>query len=178
MHQILRLCGHGVWGLANVFANRKLYFTCDVPEANCLPQGLEPPAKPASKAAEPSAKPSTKSAAKPVAQVASKPAAGEPIPVAPVEHVQLFRLHCSPKTPARKSWTKSLSIATGSFWVILLFICPCVCMFCFVSRVPCVPSGGRVGRGGGGASLWVCSPGGVRIPLCTGDYYSSEGGWG
>ena len=32
----------GVWGLANVFANGKLYFTCDVPETNCLPQGLEP----------------------------------------------------------------------------------------------------------------------------------------
>ena len=31
---------HGVWGLANVFASGKLYFTCDVPEANCLPQGL------------------------------------------------------------------------------------------------------------------------------------------
>ena len=27
----------GVWGLANIFANGKLYFTHDVPEANCLP---------------------------------------------------------------------------------------------------------------------------------------------
>ena len=36
----------GVWGLANVVANGKLYCTCDVPEVNCLPQGLEPPAKP------------------------------------------------------------------------------------------------------------------------------------
>ena len=32
----------GVWGLANVFANGKLYVTRDVPEANCLPQGLPP----------------------------------------------------------------------------------------------------------------------------------------
>ena len=66
-----------------------------VPEANCLPQGLEPPAKPAAKpapkAAKRRAKPS-KRAAKPAAQVAAKPAAGEPIPVAPVEHVQLFKV--------------------------------------------------------------------------------------
>ena len=31
---------HGVWGLANVFASGKLYFTRNVPEANCMPQGL------------------------------------------------------------------------------------------------------------------------------------------
>ena len=64
-----------------------------------LPQGLEPtakpPAKPAPKAAKPRAKPSTKSAAKPAAQVAAKSAAGEPIPVAPVEHMQLFRVKYS-----------------------------------------------------------------------------------
>ena len=88
----------GVWGLANVFANGKLYFMRDVPEATCLPQGLEPPAKPATKpapkAAKPCAKPSTRSAAKPAARVAAtpttKPAAEEPIPMAPVVHVQLF----------------------------------------------------------------------------------------
>ena len=95
----------GVWGEANVFANRKLYSTHDVPEANCLPQGLERPAKPpAPKAAKRPAKPSTKSAAKPAAQVAVKPvaqfAAGEPIPVAPVEHVQLFRV----KYSHQKKW--------------------------------------------------------------------------
>ena len=94
----------GVWGLANVFANEQLYFMCDVPEANCLPQGLEPPAKPpakrAPKAAKTRAKPSTKSAAKPAAQVAAKPAAGEPIPEAPVEHVQLFRV----KYSHQKKW--------------------------------------------------------------------------
>ena len=33
---------YGVLGLGNVFANGKLYFTHDVPEANRLPQGLEP----------------------------------------------------------------------------------------------------------------------------------------
>jgi len=96
--------GRGVWGLANVFADGQLYFTRDVPEAKRLPQGLEPPAKPpakpAPKAAKPRAKPSTKSAAKPAAQVAAKPAAGEPIPVAPVEHVQLFRV----KYSRQKKW--------------------------------------------------------------------------
>ena len=41
-----------------------------------------------------------KSAAKPAAQVAAKPAAGEPIPVAPVGHVQLFRV----KYSLQKKW--------------------------------------------------------------------------
>jgi hypothetical protein len=68
----------GVWGLANVLANGKLYLMRNVPGANCLPQGLVPPAKPAPKPAKPRAKPSTKSAA--AALVAAKPAAGEPIP--------------------------------------------------------------------------------------------------
>ena len=89
----------GVWGLANVLATGKVYFTHDVPQANCLPQGLEPPAKPrakpAPKAAKSRAKPSTRSAAKHAAQMAAKPAAllaaGEPSPVAPAEHVHLFR---------------------------------------------------------------------------------------
>ena len=44
----------GLWGRANVFANGKLYFTCNVPEANCLLQPpAKPPAKPAPKAAKP-----------------------------------------------------------------------------------------------------------------------------
>ena len=69
-----------------------------------MPQGLEPPAaKPAPKAAKPPAKPS-KRAAKPAAHVAAKPAAkpaaGEPIPVAPVEHVQLFKV----KYSHQKKW--------------------------------------------------------------------------
>ena len=96
----------GVWGLANVFAKGKLYFTRDVPEANCLSQGLEPPAKPpakpALKAAKPPAQPSTKTEAKSAAQVAAKPAAQpaavQPIPVTPVEHVQLFRGKSSRQT--------------------------------------------------------------------------------
>ena len=77
-------------------------------EANSLPQGLEPPAKPpakpAPKAAKPHVNPSTKSAAKPAAKVAAmpaaQPAAGEPIPVAPVEHVQLSRV----KYSRQKKW--------------------------------------------------------------------------
>ena len=64
---------------ANGNANGKLYFTRDILEANCVPQSLDPPAKPlekpAPKAAKPRAKPSTKSAAKPAAQMAAKPAA-------------------------------------------------------------------------------------------------------
>ena len=74
--------------LSNVFATKKLCFTRDVSEPDCLPQGLEPPAKPAaqpaSKAAKLRAKPSTKSAA--------KPAAGEPILVVPFEHLQLIKV--------------------------------------------------------------------------------------
>ena len=50
----------GVWGLANVFASGKLYFTRDVPEANCLPQRLDPPAKPPAKPAPKAAKPRAK----------------------------------------------------------------------------------------------------------------------
>ena len=86
----------GVWGLANNYANEKWSFTRDVPEVDCLPQGLEPPVKPAAKhalkAAKPRVRPSTKSAA--------KPAAGEPIRVAPIEHVQLFKV----KYSRQKKW--------------------------------------------------------------------------
>jgi len=74
----LRLCGqrvHVVYGVWQMFLpTEKLYFTRDVPEANCMPQGLEPPAKPAAKpapkAAKPPAKPS-KRADKPAARVAA-----------------------------------------------------------------------------------------------------------
>ena len=52
------------------------------------------------------------------------------------------------------------------FW---WFICALVCMLGFVSRVLWVP------LGGGGLSLWVCSPGDVRIPLRAGGYYSKGG---
>ena len=117
-----------------VFANGQLYFTRDVPEANCMPQVLEPPvklaAKPAPKAAKPPAKPS-KRVAKPAAQVAAKPAAkpaaGEPNPVAPVEHVQLFKvkyLH-QKKVAHRGCCSVDLTcIPAGSFLVSLWFTCP------------------------------------------------------
>jgi hypothetical protein len=81
--------------LANVFANGKLYFICDVPEANCMLQGLEPPAKPAAKPAPKAAKPHAKTSKR-----AAKPAAGKPSPVAPVEHVQLFKV----KYSRQKKW--------------------------------------------------------------------------
>ena len=70
--------------------------THDVPEANCLPQGLEPPAKPRAKPAPKGAKPRSK----PSAKSAAKPAAGEPIPVAPVGRVQPFRV----KYSRQKNW--------------------------------------------------------------------------
>ena len=74
-----------VYGDRQSFANGKLYFTHGIPEANCLPQGLEPPvkppAKPAPKAAKPCAKPSANSAAEPAAKVTAKPAAYPPSPL-------------------------------------------------------------------------------------------------
>ena len=120
-----------------------LYLTHDIPEANCWPQGLKPPAKPpakpAPKAAKPRAKPSTKSAAKPAAQVAAKPAAqpaaGEPIPVAPVVHVQLFRESLFLRRAEHAS-------QQAIFRRILLFIRLCVFMSCFVSRVLIIVIGG------------------------------------
>ena len=39
-------------------------------------------------------------AAKPAAKVAAKPAAGDPIPVTPVEHVQVFKVEYS----CQKKW--------------------------------------------------------------------------
>ena len=51
------------------------------------------------KAAKPRAK-ASKPAAKVAAKPAAKPAAGEPIPVAPVEHVQLFNV----KYSRQKKW--------------------------------------------------------------------------
>ena len=104
----------GVWGLANVFAIGKLYFTRDVPEPENLPQGLETPDKPAAEPAPKAAKPGSKRSAakgapKPAAKVAAKPAAkpaaGEPIPVAPVEHVHLFKVKYSHQ---RKWYTEPL----------------------------------------------------------------------
>ena len=50
----------GVWGLVSVFANEKLYFTRDVPETDCVPYGLKPPAKPAAKCPKAAAKPLVK----------------------------------------------------------------------------------------------------------------------
>jgi hypothetical protein len=46
--------------LANIFANRKLYFTHDAAEAYRLPQGLKPPIKPAAQPAPKAAKPRAK----------------------------------------------------------------------------------------------------------------------
>ena len=67
-----------------------LLCVCWLDEVLLLPPA-QPAAKRAPKAAKSHAKPS-KRAAKPAAQVAAKPAAAEPISVAPVEHVQLFKV--------------------------------------------------------------------------------------
>ena len=55
-----------------------------------MPQGMDPSAKPAAKPAPKAAKPRAKPSER-----ATKPAAGEPIPVALVEHVQLFKVKYS-----------------------------------------------------------------------------------
>ena len=77
----------------------KSYFICDVLEPNCLPQGLDPPVKPAAnpapKAAKPRAKPQPRVRRNLLPKMAAKPAAGESILVAPVEHVQLSKVKSS-----------------------------------------------------------------------------------
>ena len=123
----------GVWGLANIFANEKLYFTRDVPHADGLPRGQQTPAKLATQPV-----PLAKSAAKLAAKVAATPAAREPIPVANVEYVQLFKA------------STALEKVANSFLVFLWIACPYFCTSCFVSHVPCFPP-----RGGG-----------VRLRLC------------
>ena len=72
---------------------------------------------------------------------------------APIEHVQLSKVKYPKTKVAHRAW---LSVELNmhpnkQFRVFLRFICPHVCMFCFVSRMSlfvsrCVPSGG----GGGG----------------------------
>ena len=66
------------------------------------------------------------------------------IPVAPVEHVQPFKVKYSKKQwqiEPVSQWSGTC-IPTGGVRVFLWFICPRLCMFCFVSHVSCVPSGG------------------------------------
>ena len=133
------------------FANKKLFSIRDVREPDCLPQGLEPHAKPAAnkpapKVAKPGAKPSAKRATKPAVKVAAKPAAmpaaGDPMPVALMEHVKLFK----GKYSRQKKWhTVPVSqltrghIPTNNFLVILWIIRPRVCMSCFVSDISLCP---------------------------------------
>ena len=115
----------------------------DVPEPDCLPQGLEPPAKPASKAAKPRAKPSTKSAAKPAAQVAAKsaakPVAGAAIPVAHVEHVQLFKV----RYPRQKKWHTEPVYPDRQFTGHFVVHMPSCLHVLLRVRVLCVLSGGK-----------------------------------
>ena len=142
---------------------------------------MEPPAKPlaklAPKAVKPRAKPSTKSAAKPGVQVAAKPAAGEPIPVAHVEHVQLSRVKILP--PEKVAHRARLSVKLNMYpnrqflahFVVHMPLYLHV-LFCVVCPLH--------SNGGGGArepSLGVCSLVGARIPLRTGIAYA-RGRWG
>ena len=96
-----------------------------------------------------------------------------PIPVAPVEHVQLFKVKHH-----KKSGTQTLSeelnmhpnrqfpgLFCGSY--ALVFACFASCHAFFVSP--------REG-GAGEPSIWVCSPGCVRILSCAGSSYSVGGG--
>ena len=113
------------------------YFMHDVLEANSLTQGLEPPTKPASqpapKAAKPRAKPSTKSAAK----LAAKPAARAPIPVAPFEHVQLFKV----KYSCQKKWHQEPVYHNKQFlgqFVVHMPLCP-LGHWCCASSVMMTP---------------------------------------
>ena len=156
-------------GTGKCFCQRKLYLTRDVPEANCLPQGLEPPAKPPAKPAPNAANPRVK-----CSQTFCP--GGEPIPVAPVEYVYLFKV----KYSRQKKWhTEPVSeqsrtcIPRGSCSLILWFICPCVCVTCFVSRVLCIVMGGG---GRGNCLLGYVLSGGARIPLQAGNYCAR--GWG
>ena len=97
MPQTRRLWGgaksaSGVWGLTNVFASGKLYFTRDVLQAKYLPQGQEPPAN-----------------------SPAKPAAGEPIPTASVEHVQRFRV----KYSRQRRWSGAGHASPAQRWPLV-----------------------------------------------------------
>ena len=89
------------------FANKKLYFTHDILDANRLPQGLEPPVKPAPKAAKPRAKPAAKNAAKPAAMVAAKPSAQLQLESPFLWSLWSMFSSSESNTPARKSGTQS-----------------------------------------------------------------------
>ena len=74
---------------------------------NCLPQGLEPPAKPAPNDAKPCAKPSTKSAVKPAAKVAASPAASLQLESPFLWPLLSMCSSSESNTPAKKSGTQS-----------------------------------------------------------------------
>ena len=92
----------------------------------------------------------------PAVKVAAKPAAGEPIPVACVEHVQLAKVKYVRQqkwhTVPVSQWTGA-HIWTNIFLVFLWTIRPHVCMCCFISRIPCPPPPPHPG---GIPSVWVC----------------------
>ena len=55
------------------------------------------------------------------------------IPVAPVKDVELFKARYSKKVAHRACLSVEQNMHAGSFWVFLWFICPHICMFCFMS---------------------------------------------
>ena len=116
VHPTLRLCGqrvlvvYGVWQMflpmenciSTVMSLRQT--ACHrgwSPLPNLLPS--LPPKLPNLVPKKPS-KRATKPAAQVVAKPAAKPATGEPIPVAPFEHVQLFKVKYLGAPLRRKKW--------------------------------------------------------------------------
>ena len=108
---------------------------------------------------------------------ATKPAAGEPIPVAPVEHVQLFKVRYS----RQKKWRTEPALgraehacrqaASRSSCGSSALVSACL-ILCCTSVAQLLGGGGVRGRD----SLGVCSLGGVRIPSGAGGYYTKGGG--
>ena len=162
-------------GAGKCFCQWDIAFQADVPEANCLPQGSGPPvrpaAKPAPKAAKPLDKPSTKSAANSAAKVAAKPAAksaaGEPIPVAPVEHVQLFRVK---NVTHRACLSVKLNMHPNRQFPGLFVVCMYSCLHVLL-RVTC-----PLCSLGGGVTLGMSLHGYEDI-LPAGGCYSGGGGF-
>ena len=117
-----------------------------------------PAANPAAKAAKPRAKPSTKSAA--------QPAAGQPIPVAPVEHLQLFKV----KYSCQKKSTQSLSLPSRQFlgyFVVHMPSCLHV-LFCVVRLLH--------SNGGEGGFTWGMFPRGCGDTIAHRWLLSKRGG--
>ena len=92
------------------------------------------------------------------------------IPVAPVEHVQLFKVKYSKKVAHRACLSVELNMHPNRQFpgVLVVHMPPC-----FASRVTCPLCSLRGARE---LSRCVCSPGGVRMLPRAGGYCSKGGG--